>query len=61
MADNANGRSVYDLMLELDRLEEIREDLLELGLRTLDEVEARIEELNRLIDETDEFPGPDDR
>jgi len=49
-----NGRSLYDLMLELDRLEEIREDLLELGLRSLDEIEARIEELHQIIDETDD-------
>ncbi|MBX5446342.1 hypothetical protein [Sphaerobacter sp.] len=54
MADELNGRSLYDLMLELDRLEEIREDLLELGLRSLDEIEARIEELHQIIDETDD-------
>ena len=54
MADELNGRSLYDLMLELDRLEEIREDLLELGLRSLDEIEARIDELNRIIDEADD-------
>jgi len=54
VADELNGRSLYDLMLELDRLEEIREDLLELGLRSLDEIEARIEELHQIIDETDD-------
>ncbi|ACZ37862.1 hypothetical protein [Sphaerobacter thermophilus] len=54
MAEELNGRSLYDLMLELDRLEEIREDLLELGLRSLDEIEARIDELNRIIDEADD-------
>ncbi|CCF85299.1 hypothetical protein [Nitrolancea hollandica] len=42
---------LYDLLTELDRLEEIREDLEELGLRTLEEVDARIEELNQLIDD----------
>jgi len=47
----ANDRSVHDLLMELDRLEEIREDLEELGLRTLADVEARIVELNRRIDE----------
>jgi hypothetical protein len=46
-----NEPSVDDLLVELDRLEEIREDLEELGLRTLEDVEERIAELNRLIDE----------
>ena len=46
-----NQPPLYDLLTELDRLEEIREDLEEMGLRTLDEVEARIVELNELIDE----------
>lgn len=46
---------LYDLLTELDRLEEIREDLEEFGLRTLEEVDTRIEELNQLIDDlTDE-------
>lgn len=42
---------LYDLLMELDRLEEIREDLEEFGLRTLEEVDTRIEELNQLIDD----------
>jgi hypothetical protein len=46
-----NQPQLYDLLTELDRLEEIREDLEEMGLRKLDEVEARIVELNKLIDE----------
>jgi hypothetical protein len=46
-----NQPPLYDLLIELDRLEEIREDLEEMGLRTLDEIEARIVELNELIDE----------
>lgn len=54
MAEELNGRSLYDLMLELDRLEEIREDLLDLGLRSLDEIEARIDELHKIIDEADD-------
>lgn len=57
MSSGPDERSLNDLLLELDRLEEIREDLEELGLRTLDEVEARIDELNRRIDEaTEEEP-----
>ncbi len=45
-----NQPPLYDLLTELDRLEEIREDLEELGLRTIEEVDARIAELNQLID-----------
>lgn len=46
-----NQPPLYELLTELDRLEEIREDLEEMGLRTLDEVDARIAELNQRIDE----------
>lgn len=42
---------LYDLLLELDRLEELREDLEERGLHTLDEIAARIEFVSRQIDE----------
>lgn len=52
--ERSNGRSLYDLMLELDRLEEIREDLLEMGLNTMEEIEARLDELHRLVDQDDE-------
>ncbi len=51
MTTTPPNQPLYDLLTELDRLEEIREDLEEMGLRTLDEVEARIVELNELIDE----------
>lgn len=44
-------RTLHELLLELDRLEELREDLLELGVRTLEEIEARIERLHRSIDQ----------
>lgn len=43
-------RRLHELLLELDRLEEIREDLEERDLQTLDDLRARIEELNREID-----------
>jgi hypothetical protein len=42
---------MHELLLELDRLEEIREDLEERGLRTVEELERRIAELGREIDE----------
>lgn len=38
---------LYD---ELDRLEELLEDMTELGVQTRDEAEARIVTLNRRID-----------
>ena len=41
----------YDLMMELDQLESIKEEMEELGVSTLAEVEARMEELNRRLDE----------
>ena len=42
------------VVLDTSFLSELREDLLELGLRSLDEIEARIDELNRIIDEADD-------
>ena len=51
--------SLYELMLELDRLEELREDLQERGLRTLEEVERRIAEVHQRIDELEDAePAP---
>ena len=46
----SNDQSLYEIMNELDRLEELREDLEEAGLRSIEEIEARIEELQRLLD-----------
>lgn len=49
------GRStdptLHELMLELDRLEELREDLDELGITTYQELVQQIEDLSRQIDE----------
>ncbi len=44
-------RSLHELLLELDRLEELREDLIELGIHSIEELDARIEELHRLLDQ----------
>jgi L-lactate utilization protein LutB len=44
-------RSLHELLLELDRLEELREDLVELGIRSIEELDARIEELHRLVNQ----------
>ena len=43
----------YDTMLQLERLESIEEEMNELGVRTLDEVRKRIDELNRKLDQED--------
>lgn len=44
-------RSLHELLLELDRLEELREDLIELGIHSIEELDARIEQLHRLLDQ----------
>jgi|GEM_PF-1684634 len=41
----------YDLMMQLDQLETIKEEMGELGVATLAEVEAKIDELSRKLDE----------
>jgi len=41
----------YNLMLELERLESLEEELVELGLTTLDDVRRRIAELHAQLDE----------
>lgn len=40
----------YDLMLQLEQLESLKEEMEELGVRTLAEIEARIAELNARLD-----------
>lgn len=57
MRDRNGDESLHELLLEIDRLEEIREDMEELGLRTLEDVEARLEELHRLVDEIEAREG----
>ena len=49
--EREEGNDEYRLMLLLERLESLREDMLELGVRSLEEVERRIEELHRRLDE----------
>lgn len=46
-----NERDEYDLMMDLDQLETIKEEMEELGVSTLREVEARIEALHQKLDE----------
>jgi uncharacterized protein related to proFAR isomerase len=48
----------YDLLLLLDRLEELREEMLDIGVRSIDDIEARIEEIeSQVVDDPD---GKDD-
>ncbi len=44
-------RAEYDLMMELDRLESLREEMEELGVSTLAEIDDRMRELHRKLDE----------
>mgnify|MGYP000032393545 CR=1 FL=1 len=41
----------YELMALLERLESLREEMEELGVRTLDEIERWIADLHRRLDE----------
>jgi hypothetical protein len=41
----------YDSLLQLERLESLEEDMVELGVTTLDEVRQRIAALHREVDE----------
>jgi hypothetical protein len=41
----------YDLMLALERLESLEEDMVDLGVSTLDEVRQRIAALHRQLDD----------
>jgi hypothetical protein len=47
---DAEGSDEYRTMLTLERLETLREEMEELGVRSLAEVNQRIEELHRLLD-----------
>ena len=47
-------KSEYDTMLQLERLESIEDEMNELGVRTIDEVRARIEELHRELDQREQ-------
>jgi hypothetical protein len=40
----------YGAMIVLERLESLEEDMVDLGVTTLDEVRARIAELHRALD-----------
>lgn len=48
---NEREKEEYDLMMELEQLESLKEEMEELEVTSLAEVEARMEELNRKLDE----------
>lgn len=48
----------FDLLELVERLESLREEMQELGVETLSEVEARIRQLHRRIDD---LPDSDER
>jgi hypothetical protein len=41
----------YDLMMQLEQLESLKEEMEELGVSTIQEIEARMRDLNRQVDE----------
>ncbi len=45
------GEEEYDLMMELEQLETLKEEMEELGVSSLAEVESRVRELNRKLDD----------
>jgi len=46
----------YDTMLKLERLETVEEEMLDLGVTTLDDVRRRIAELHRELDDEPRKP-----
>lgn len=48
----------YDRLVLLDRLEELREDMRELGVRSLDEIEQRIAEIEIELADDERDDGP---
>lgn len=52
MSDERDDReqAQYDLMMELDQLESLKEEMEELGVSTIDEIEARMRDLHQRLD-----------
>lgn len=51
MPMSGTDEQIARLLEELDRLEDLVDDLNEFGLRTIEDVERRIAEINTLIDQ----------
>jgi len=45
-----NEQELFALLTELDRLEELLEDMQDLGVENVDDIERRIAELNARVD-----------
>jgi uncharacterized small protein (DUF1192 family) len=56
--DPAPDADRYALFDELDRLEELLEDMIALEIRSMDELEQRIEALNARIDAAEAVDEP---
>ncbi|HKB49400.1 MAG TPA: hypothetical protein VKC57_16955 [Ktedonobacterales bacterium] len=41
----------YDMLMRLERLESLEEEMMEMGIASLDEVRQRIADLHRQLDE----------
>jgi hypothetical protein len=54
---NDQGKRRLALYEELDRLEELLEDMLELDVRSIEDIERRMEALNEAIDEFEAGDG----
>jgi hypothetical protein len=55
---SAKQTDLQELLIELDRLEELREELEERGLRTLADIEARIGELSLQAEALESVEAP---
>ena len=54
MAENKENESEYQLMLQLEQLESLREEMAELGVRSIEDIDAKLEELHHRLDQMDE-------
>lgn len=53
MSKREEDSEEYELMLNLEHLESLREEMLEAGVRTIEELEAKIADLHKQLDEMD--------
>ncbi len=51
------GEEEYQLMMDLEQLETLKEEMEELGVSTLADVDAKMRELNRKLDELQHRDG----
>lgn len=55
--DQPTDRSLYEALDQLDRLEELLEEMRDLGVRSIEDVKRRIAELDALVGDTDSEEG----